>query len=151
MKLANADLTRDPADVSIRILPARAMPNAFRQTFADGAPRADARASLVYERLNDSNYDIFIAMVDDQPAGRIGYLEVGDIARLADLFVLPKFRRRGVGLTLTAHFLRLARRLLPRAVVTCTEAENDAGTTFLARCGFSPAGSLTEFDRPPDA
>jgi GNAT superfamily N-acetyltransferase len=147
-KLTDLALAGAPGDAAIRILPARAMPKAFRRTFANDGPHAETRAGLASERLNDSNYDVFVAMLDNLPAGRIGYLEVGDIARLADVFVIPEFRRRGVGLAMAAHFLRLVRRLLPRAVVACTEAENAGGLAFLLRCGFSAAGTLTEFERP---
>jgi len=148
MKLTDIELGRAPVNDAIRILPARAMPKALRQTYAGDGPRAEVRAALASERLNDSNYDLFVAMLDGHPAGRIGYLEVGDIARLASVFVAPNFRRRGVGLAMAAHFLRLVRRLLPRAVVTCTEAENTGGLAFLRRCGFTAAGTLIEFDRP---
>jgi GNAT superfamily N-acetyltransferase len=147
-KLTDVNLAGTPINTAIRILPARAMPKAFHQTFADEGSQADSLADLASERLNDSNYDVFVAMLDNRPAGRIGYLEVGDIARLADVFVVTEFRRRAVGLALAAHFLRLVRRLLPRAVVACTEVENATGMAFLRRCGFSAAGTLTEFDRP---
>jgi GNAT superfamily N-acetyltransferase len=148
VKLADLELSHARLNDAIRILPARAMPKAFHQTFAGDGDLAEARARLASERLNDSNYDVFVAMLDNQPAGRIGYLEVGDIARLADVFVMPDFRRRGVGVAMAAHFLRLVRRLLPRAVVACTEAENGGGLEYLRRCGFVAAGTLTEFERP---
>ena len=148
VKLKDLELSHAPLNAAIRILPARAMPKAFHQTFAGDGDLAAARAGLALERLNDSNYDVFVAMLDNHPAGRIGYLEVGDIARLADVFVLPEFRRRGVGAAMAAHFLRLVRRLLPRAVVACTDAENPAGLDFLRRCGFLTAGTLPEFERP---
>ena len=37
--------------------------------------------------MNDPNFDLFLAMVDGQPAGRCALYQVGDIARVTDLAV----------------------------------------------------------------
>lgn len=126
-----------------RVLPARAMPRAFRDTYENNSPSAD----LAAERLNDSRQDIFVAMLEGKPAGRIGYLQVGDFASLTDLFVLPPARGRGVARAMVAHVLGLARRLLPRAFVATLPSAETTGTTFLERCGFAQCGSLAQFIR----
>lgn len=136
---------------SIRVLPARAMKKAYRATFdgsRDAASAEAVRAGIA--RLDDPNYDSFVAMVGDVPAGRAAYLEVGDIARLADVFVLPEFRRRGVGRALAARFAQLARRLTPRVAVASCDCEDAAAVAFLERCGFAAVGTLTAFDRPAE-
>ncbi len=143
---AVADAAADP---SIRVLPARAMPKAYRQSYTD-AEATDDETSAAVERLNDSNYDAFVAIVDGKPAGRVGYLEVGDIARLAELFVAPPFRDKDVGKALMRHFLQLARRLLPRAIVASIPVDDEAGVAFLQRAGFSAVGMITQFVRPSE-
>jgi ribosomal protein S18 acetylase RimI-like enzyme len=149
MSLARRDAANAPPDV--RILPARAMRRAYRATFAAerGATEASEAqsAEAAEERLNDANYDAFVAMVEQQPVGRIGYLEAGDIARLVDLWVLPEFRRRGVGAAMIARFVRIARRLSPRWVVASVAADDQATRGLLEKCGFATGGVTTEFHR----
>lgn len=127
-----------------RILPARAMRKAYAATFAGDPPDVAAAAM---RRLDDSNMDAFVAMRDNQPVGRIAYLEVGDIARMKDLFVIPEARQRGAGAALVSHFAQLARRLLPRVVVAACDREDNVATGFLVRCGLVESGLSTEFVR----
>ncbi len=148
MGLADSIGLSTVAATNVRILPARAMPKAFRQTFRRDEPGEEQSTELAFERLNDSSLDAFVAMVEGAPAGRIGYLQVGDIARLSDVFVLPRFRRSGVGRALAGQFMQLARRLSPRVIVACPRAEEEAGAKFLTRIGFRTVGRLTSFARP---
>lgn len=132
---------------AIRVLPARAMPKAFRATFEDGSADAKGRSDLAGERLNDSRLDVFVAVHDSAPAGRIGYLQVGDIARVTELTVLPGLRHRGVAKALATHVLQLARRLLPREIVACSDQEDESAAGFLRRMGFGEAGRMECFER----
>ena len=132
---------------AIRVLPARAMPKAFRATFEDGSPDADMRSELAGERLNDSRLDVFVAVHDGTPAGRIGYLQVGDIARVTELTVLPGLRHRGVAKALATHVLQLARRLLPKEIVACCDQDDGTAADFLRRMGFGEAGRMECFER----
>lgn len=145
--LSRWDWVDSPHAETIRVLPARAMPKAFRATFDDDAAQAELHAAIAVERLNDSRYDVFVAMLNGEPAGRIGYLQAGDIARMTDLYVVSGARGSGVARAMTAHFLQLARRLLPKSIVACVSAEDVSACTFLPRCGFSQHGSLVQFVR----
>ncbi len=133
-------------DDSVRVLPARAMRRAYGKTFEGDS--ADLAAGL--ERLNDGNHDAFVCTLDGEPAGRATYVEVGDIARLADVFVLPAYRRRGVGRALVGRFLQLARRLSPKSVVASCESSDAAGRAFLERHGFAKFGMVSAFERVDD-
>lgn len=141
LALARWDLTEAPAEPTIRILPARAMRKAYRATF--GEPSAEGDAAV--DRLNDSNLDEFVATIDGAPAGRIGYLSVGDTARITNAFVLPAFRGRRVEFQLMAHVLRLARRLLPKIIVS--GADTAEAQSFLNQCGFESASTTVEYRR----
>lgn len=148
---ASAGATAEPA---IRILPARAMRRALAETFDEATPESDdadakgAEAALAEERLNDASYDFFVATLDGRPAGRVGYLTVGDFARLTEVYVVPALRGRGVARTMISHVMLLARRLLPRAVVASADADDPTAVRFLEHFGFQSKGVLTQFLRP---
>jgi GNAT superfamily N-acetyltransferase len=131
---------------AVRILPARAMPRAYRETFAGSAELAEASR----RRLDDANFDAFVAMLDGRAAGRAAYLDAGDIGRLAEVYVLEPFRRKGVGRALVGQAIALARRLTPRAVIAAAEAGDTAGQAFLERAGFHPAAEAVHFVRPAE-
>lgn len=140
------------AATGIRVLPARAMPNAYHQTYvpvaaAGAVPDADT-VEMAAERLNDSRLDVFVAMREGRPAGRIGYLQVGDIARVYDLYVIPDQRGHGAARALVSFVLGLARRLLPRCIVAAGLPGNAAVNAFLSKCGFAEIGVIHHFDRP---
>lgn len=139
--LSRWDWVESAARPEIRVLPARAMPKAFRGTFAGGD------ADIAVERLNDSRVDVFVATRNGEPAGRIGYLQVGDVARLTEVYVVPQSRGAGVARAMVSHVLQLARRLLPKALVASIRAEDVEATAFLNRCGFSRRGETTHFER----
>ena len=148
MALVKWDVWDHPADGVIRVLPARAMRKAYRATFEDGTPLGTMTAAAAFRRLDDSNLDAFVAMLDGRPGGRISYLSVGDAARVADVFVLPQFRRRRLGTLLVAHVLQIARRLLPKVIVASSDLKEPSGRGFLKRSGFAGVGELSSFCRP---
>lgn len=153
LALALAEWPASRIDSSLRILPARAMRRAYRMTHLDaGDPCADdetkgAMADEANARLDDSNYDAFVALCGDVPAGRIAYHEVGDIAAVRDLYVVRALRGRGVARALMAHVLGLARRLGPRILVTLVDSDDAAGRSFLSKQGFRGGGVFPEFHR----
>ncbi|HWL92762.1 MAG TPA: GNAT family N-acetyltransferase [Phycisphaerae bacterium] len=132
---------------SIRVLPARAMRRAYRASRLAASGGDETQADAGAERLNDSRYDAFVAVIEGEPVGRVGYLEAGEIGRLADLWVSPGHRGAGVDRALAAHFLQMARRLLPKYVVACVEASDADGRAILEQNGFAAAGELPRFVR----
>ncbi len=134
-------------DDAIRILPARAMRRAYRALLAGSFDNDEPRIESGIARLDDSNFDAVIAQVDGTPAGRIAYFEVGEIARLADLHLVPGFEGRGIERELIAHFLQIARRLSPRHIVACVPESDASGRGMLEANGFAVAGSLPRWLR----
>lgn len=157
-----ADLLRQPAPESaphgIRILPARAMRRAFAATFIDApaaletAEPAGQRADAAVQRLDDSNYDVFVATLDGRPAGRAALMLAGDIGRVHDLFVLPGLRGRGIARALLRHVFQLAYRLRPRVVVADVpgneSTESAAARHLLTAFGLRGFGTLHQWNRP---
>jgi len=144
-------VTLEPAE-GVRVLPARAMRAALRDTFVDrsdasGGGAADRLAEACDERLNDPQYDMFVAVVDGKPAGRCALYQVGDIARLMDLEVCDAFADRGVQRALTAHGLAMAKRLTMRNICAQVEEADAVRREWFERAGFVADGRIVEFHR----
>ncbi len=145
-------LTRWPdlqADPNVRILPARAMRDAFRtvyaQAVADAGPETAARVDAMVDRIDDPHLDMAVALVDGEPAGLMDLFQVGDIGFIKMAFTAEPHRRRGVATTLLAHTLDLAQRLaLPRIG---TQAEDDATLAFFSAAGFDVGAEVISFHR----
>lgn len=147
---------RGGADV--RVLQARAMREAFRQTFVDAdSPPSPAMRRLLAdayeERLDDPQFDAFVALVDGRAAGRCALYQVGDISRLMDLCVLAPYADRGVDAALAAHALALAKRLAARTICLGIPTEDAGRRDWFHRVGFVEDGTVVEFERegPGDA
>ncbi|MEK6799744.1 MAG: GNAT family N-acetyltransferase [Planctomycetota bacterium] len=140
------------ADAAVRILPARAMRAAFRATFVEShsnqaAVDAETLADAASERLDDPQLDMFVANIDGRPVGRIGLHQVGDIARVVDLHVVPSASPEKVGASLLAHALGLARRLTIPMVLTQVPEGDEPLRMLFTRAGFVEDGQVVEFGR----
>ncbi len=138
----------------IRVLPARAMRSALHSTFLerDTPPDTRLRQSLADAcdvHLDDPQYDLFLAMVEGQPAGRCALYQVGDIARVMDLTILPPFADSGADNALVAHALALAKRLEMRNICTQHDADDTTTRAWLEQRGFTDDGQIVEFHRRP--
>ncbi len=138
----------------VRILPARAMREAYRETFthADVPEPSTIRkllAEAALERLDDPQLDMVVALWDKRPAGHSGLYQVGDIARVMNLNVLPEFSGRGIEQALLGHVLTIAKRLAMRNVLTQIDETDRGGRTVLGESGFTDDGEIVEFDRDP--
>ena len=128
----------------VRVLPGRAMRAAVRGTFVDDVYELAAEACL--ERMDDPPFDLFVATIDGRPAGRCALYQVGDIARVMDLVVLPAFANEGVDRALLARVLGLSKRLAMRNI--CMQIDRkDARTRWLEEMGFVADGTIVEFER----
>ncbi len=140
----------------VRILPARAVRTAFHETFvAAGGSATSASVQAIAqagaERLDDPQFDMFVAMVGGTPAGRCALYQVGDIARVIDLTVVPGFQSTPAADALVAHALAMAKRLQMRNVVIQIDDGDAAGISWWERLGFARDGTIIEFERerPP--
>ena len=138
----------------VRILPARAMRAAYRETFSHsdalGSPAIrELLADASLERLDDPQLDMVVALWDKEPVGRCGLYQVGDIARVMGLSVLPASAGRGIERALLAHVLAFAKRLTMRTVLVQIDETDRAGRTILEEAGFVCDGDIVEFERNP--
>jgi len=136
-----------PARKDLRILPARAMREAYEATFLAEGVGAGKLAQAALERLDDPRMDVHVAVQGNRPVGRAALFAVGDIGRVKDFYVVPDGRRGGVATTLMAHLLTLGKRWGMRQV--CLQAdEGDRAAAFFERCGFTRDATICEFDAP---
>ena len=138
-----------PSPADIRVLPARAMRSAVRDSFlADPgipAPARESAAEAFAERLDDSALDTFVALVNGKTAGRCALYQVGDLARVMDLVVLPPYRAAAVDSALLHQTLGLARRLAIKHVLAQVNAAFEARLAWLLQSGFEHDGEIVEF------
>ena len=142
------------ASPEVRVLPARAMRSAYRESLEavpppTGSPWSAHVAEACEDRLDDPSYDMFVALVNKEPAGRSALYQVGDLAHVRDLTVLPEFADRGVERTLLAHVLALAKRLELAKVMAHVAKDDAVRLAWFQHAGFVPAGEMEEFRRDP--
>ena len=139
-------------DERFRILGARAMRRAYSRVVAERSREvpqlADDLAAVQLERLNDPQYDGFVALLDDEPVGMVAVFQVGEIGRICDLYVMPPQRHRGVARALLSYALVTARRWGLQPICAQVDAENAAGRALLAKLGFQESGTIVSFWRP---
>lgn len=133
----------------LRVLPARPMRQAFAQTYLIECQdeSAKTRSTAALEYLDEASMSLFVALQGDQPVGRAGLFEVGDLGLIVELYVSPAARRRGIGHALTTQLVQIARRSALRMVCAEVQTDNPAGLACLQSCGFVPDGQVCEFDR----
>lgn len=160
MRLARwVDLTPAP---DIRILHARSVRQALRDSFlkfpvpnttglADSPTTRDCLARAHEQRLDDPQFDMFVALHNGEPVGRCALYQVGDIARIMDLTMLPTSKPTDANVTLTAHLLAMAHRLAMRNIVTLVDDRDASRRDWFISAGFVPDGTIVEFHRPAQA
>lgn len=140
----------------VRVLPGRAMRAALERTFLDhdappGEPAPPMSAAVCTQRMDDPQFDMFVAMHSEAPAGRCAFYQVGDLARVMDLFVLPNHAGVGVEQALIAHVLAMAKRLAIRNIHTQIDSGDRAALDFFQRAGFEADGTIVEYHRKTPA
>jgi GNAT superfamily N-acetyltransferase len=139
-----------PIPDGLRVLPARAMRKALdavllrRVGDAANPFHAECGAAAI-ERLNDPRTDAWVAVRDGYAVGYCTLFQVGDVARLSEVYVVEDSRRTGIASAMIGHALRLARRLLFRIVTTRAPTDDAPAAALLRRCGFTADGAVTEF------
>lgn len=140
-----------PRHPQVRMVPARAMREALRTfTTSDaGMIEPPLRGYLAYameQAMDSPTFDMHLAMVDGQVVGHGALLQAGPIGAVFALAVAPDWQRRGVGRTIMAYLLTLARRLDLKTVVLEVATTNAVAMRLYERCGFVAAGHRVEFN-----
>ena len=117
--------------------------------FADRGERGDALLELQLSRMDDPQFDAYVAMIDDAPAGYLALHQVGEIGRIRDLYVAKDRRTAGVATALLNYALATAQRWSLRPICVEIPAAAVGVRTLLDKAGFEEAGRLVQF-RAPD-
>lgn len=162
--MPDVPLGEEAAKGTLRIVGGRAMRRAYtaviharseelpqRTREIQPAVRAELAAELArvqLERLDDPQYDAFVALRGDEPVGVISVYQVGSIGRLCDLYVVPHHRRQRVATALLRFAIGTARRWSLRPICMQAAADNRPALALLERAGFDEASAITTFTRP---
>lgn len=138
-------------DARVRVLGARAMRRAYTaivgQRSAAQPDLADDLTAVQLERLNDPQYDGFVALLDDEPVGICSVFQVGEIGRICDVFVVEKLRRRGVGAAMVSYAVMTARRWSLRPICAEVPADDEPARALFRKLGFEEGGVIVSFRR----
>jgi streptothricin acetyltransferase len=84
---------------------------------------------------------IFLAFVNDQPAGQIKMIKWwNEYAYVDDLIIAPQYRGRGVGKSLIAEAVRWSREKRFPGIMLETQDDNVAACKLYQACGFVLGG-----------
>lgn len=141
-----------PRAEGCRVLPARPMRQAFRETYLRqtddlGGQGPELLADVACERLNDVRLTLLVAMAGTEAVGRCGLHLIGDIACIRELHVLEDWRRRGAATALLEHVIAMARRLTMNVVCAQVSADAQPARSLFEKHGFVADGTLVEFHR----
>ena len=117
-----------------------------RRSFGDRGGWDDERTISVLERET-----VFVAEVDDAPAGYVALAPEADVVRIDQLLVSPEHEGEGVGHQLVEWAEGYAISLRARALRIVVEDDNAAALDFYRRAGFVSVGpGLLELILPQD-
>ena len=106
-----------------------------RMEFGERAGWNDRRTLDVLERDT-----VFVAEVEDEPAGYVALEGVDDSMRIDQLFVAPKHEGEGGAHQLVEWAEGYAISAAARSLQVVVESDNVRALDFYRRCGFAPAG-----------
>ena len=96
------------------------------------------------KRITDENSSAFVAIVDGKIVGyRIGaiskpesYRNISNYAEAENMFVLPKFRNKGIGTKLFNEFLKWCKEKNIKRVKIVVDSRNEKALNFDRKMGF---------------
>jgi ribosomal-protein-alanine N-acetyltransferase len=91
---------------------------------------------LFEEELKRDLARYFVAEIDGEVAGYMGYWEAPQEAHIINLAVGPKFRQKGLGAKMLDHCLEFARKKGARLATLEVRTSNEAAQALYAKCGF---------------
>jgi GNAT superfamily N-acetyltransferase len=130
---------------NLKIIPARAAYSAVSQLAEAVAAECGRKelAQAAIRHLDDGHYDALIAFEASRPIGRVGVLTIGEMALVAELYVIPDRRGSGAAKTLLHRAVEIAARSRCRHLFS---ANNDQSAANLAmQAGFNPIGPFISY------
>lgn len=103
---------------------------------------ARKRADVLKQALRDPNYELLVAELDKEIIGFIDRWDISDFAHgaklsyMENLYVLPQFRRKGVGDTLLEKIVKSAKSKGAREIHVTTRFDNKPAIDLYEKHGF---------------
>jgi GNAT superfamily N-acetyltransferase len=142
LRLASATMVQNPRRPNVTVIPARA---AYRQLMnlaqAQAAERgidATQYQQAVAAHLDDPAVDALLALEASDAVAWMAVLPNGEVGRLAELWVAPDVRGRGIGTLLAQRAIDFCGRALFKHVLAAFD--DQATGRLLERVGFAPVG-----------
>jgi GNAT superfamily N-acetyltransferase len=136
-----------PPSLPLQIIPARASYKHARmlleQCAADDREPQLADAGVMH--LDDPHYDALLALHEGSAIAMAGVLSVGEIARIAQVFVSAAHRRQGVGATMLARALEICARSLHKHIFLSVTPDQTAAAALYRQFGFRELGTFTTY------
>ena len=98
---------------------------------------------------NDENAVFFVAVRDGEPVGYGGFYVAADVGAIANIGVLPEFRRRGVGERLLNALIEEAKAKKLVQLQLEVRASNGGAIALYRKAGFQKCGVRRRFYRKP--
>lgn len=146
MRLRSATIRDRDAD-GLLILPGRAAQGPYAQ-WCTARADDDPAAALLPLHLDDPQYESFVALRGGAAVAAIGLQTRGQTGLIADLFVRPDDRLRGVATLLLGRALESAARGQLVDVFAAMPADDDAALRLFDRGGFVIARAFAEWLPP---
>jgi ribosomal protein S18 acetylase RimI-like enzyme len=128
---------------ALRLFALRESPTAFGSSYGE---EVDRPLSVVAQRLADTDNHIFGAYSDEEQLVGVAILrreqhvKSAHKANLFGMYVLPAYRKQGVGRALLETVIRRARHLGLRQINLSVVNDNEAAVALYASCGFERFG-----------
>lgn len=136
-------------DERVRVLAARAMRRTTREIlgerYREHGTEAEAVVELHMSRMDAPEYDGFVALLDERPAGFVALHQVGEIGHVRDLYITLEMRRRGVASAMLNSVIATARRWALRPICGAAPVDDQPTRALCAKVGFEEVGLLGEF------
>ncbi len=148
---SSADQASNPCR-DLRILAARAMPRAYRRVLNEqfapmSEPMREVELAIALDRLDDAQFEPWVAMRGEDAVGAAALHSVGDIGAIHGVFVSPESRRGGVGTLLIDRILQTARRWNLETVYFGVSGADAMCPQFPQNRGFEKIGVIAGWRR----
>ncbi len=142
---------RDLPDIAgVRIIPSRASFRHVRQIGLEMSARWNepALADGFERHLDDPHWDSLLALFEGRAVAHVGVLAVGDVGRIAALFVSSDFRQSELGRMMMNRGIEICARSLFKHVFFRVNPENKMAIRLLGEYGFERIGEVESFVIP---
>ena len=143
----------DPSHVKVEVVGGHNLNDFIDTRFDSDIPHIEIRQQIRMDILDSvetygDRIQMFLAKIDDEPAGVGAFIVRENVVTLNGGFVRSKFRKQGVYRKLVFERVKAASNVGAADVVTL--AKKNSSSPILSRLGFSTIGELKVFEWQPD-